>query len=343
MRSTAAWRRLLKRLRLYETDGGADWVQFEAPHSVAEIKRARKVVKGPFSAMKGQLPRALTLAEHKALGLNAAWYTFLPDQVLKDVLLVIFSEFKKKDMRAWDEFVSTHPDTPFTGGAKLPWDATGMTELSQVGSEVRAQAQAEIAKMRHLSGCFFCSCHFASIRGSRRRATSIKGKQMKIVVGASAGAASDLYARVVAQLFAETNSWKARDHRAKHAGRRLDDRGELCLQRCQTGRADAWRGDGADLFRPAASDVKKFSSTGRSSPGSARRRKTTSCFSSLGSAVQNAARFTQGDRCAALRRLGSRQHGILHPEIVGRSFRREAQHGYGLSRRCGCRPGGRKK
>ena len=27
----------LKRLRLYETDGGADWVQFEAPHSVNEI------------------------------------------------------------------------------------------------------------------------------------------------------------------------------------------------------------------------------------------------------------------------------------------------------------------
>ena len=30
----------LKRLRLYETDGRADWVQFEAPHSVNEIKRA---------------------------------------------------------------------------------------------------------------------------------------------------------------------------------------------------------------------------------------------------------------------------------------------------------------
>jgi 2-methylisocitrate lyase-like PEP mutase family enzyme len=71
----------LKRLRFYEKEGGVDWVQFEAPHSVAEIKRARKVVKGPFSVMKGQLPRALTLEEHKALKLNAAWYTFLPDLV----------------------------------------------------------------------------------------------------------------------------------------------------------------------------------------------------------------------------------------------------------------------
>ena len=57
--------------------------------------------------------------------------------------------------------------------------------------------------------------------------------------------------RVVAQSFAETNSGKAGDHRAEHARRRIDDRGELCLQRRQTGRAHARRGDGADLFRPA--------------------------------------------------------------------------------------------
>ena len=55
--------------------------------------------------MKGQLPRALTLAEHKALGLNAAWYTFLPDQVLKVSAWSFFQKFKKKDMRAWDEFM----------------------------------------------------------------------------------------------------------------------------------------------------------------------------------------------------------------------------------------------
>ena len=126
---------LLKRLRLYESIGGADWVQFESPHSIAEIKRARRIVRGPFSTMKGQLPRALTLAEHKALGLNAAWYTFLPDQVLKTSAWWFFQEFKKKDMRAWDEFVAAHTGTPFTGGAKLPWDATGMTELSKLESK----------------------------------------------------------------------------------------------------------------------------------------------------------------------------------------------------------------
>jgi 2,3-dimethylmalate lyase len=119
----------MKRLRLYEKEAGVDWVQFEAPHSVQEIKRARSVVKGPFSAMKGQLPRALTLEEHKSLKLNAAWYTFLPDQVLKTAAWSFFQEFQKKGMRAWDEFILANPDTPFTGGAKWNWDVTGMAEL----------------------------------------------------------------------------------------------------------------------------------------------------------------------------------------------------------------------
>jgi len=123
---------LLKRLRVYEKDGGVDWVQFEAPHSIAEIKRARSAVEGSFSAMKGQLPRALTLAEHKELGLNAAWYTFLPDQVLKIAAWRFLEAFKQKDMGAWYEFIDVNPDTPFTGGKALPWDATGMTQLTEL-------------------------------------------------------------------------------------------------------------------------------------------------------------------------------------------------------------------
>src|ERR1043166_205154 len=118
--------------RLNKKEAGVDWVQFEAPHSVGEIKRARKVVKGPFSAMKGQLPRALTLAEHESLRLNAAWYTFLPDQVLKVAAWSFFQEFRKKDMRAWDEFREQNPATPFTGGKSWNWDSTGMSELTRL-------------------------------------------------------------------------------------------------------------------------------------------------------------------------------------------------------------------
>src|ERR1044072_5023914 len=85
----------LKRLRLYEKEGGVDWVQFEEPHSVDEIKRARKVIRGAFAAMKGQLPKALTLAEHRVLRLTAAWYTFLPDQVLKASAWSFLQAFKR--------------------------------------------------------------------------------------------------------------------------------------------------------------------------------------------------------------------------------------------------------
>jgi 2,3-dimethylmalate lyase len=122
----------LKRLRLYETKAGVDWVQFEAPHSVQEIERARKAVKGPFSAMKGQLPRALTLEEHRALKLNAAWYTFLPDLVLKASSWSFLETFQDRGIGAWFEFLEKNPDTPFTGGKAWNWDATGMTELTKL-------------------------------------------------------------------------------------------------------------------------------------------------------------------------------------------------------------------
>jgi 2-methylisocitrate lyase-like PEP mutase family enzyme len=122
------------RLRLYEKEAGVDWVQFEAPHSVDEIKRARKAVKGPLSAMQGQLPSALSLEEHKALGLNAAWYTFLPDRVLKAYCWDFLERFQENGIGAWQQFQREHPDTPFTGGKKWDWDATGMTELTRLES-----------------------------------------------------------------------------------------------------------------------------------------------------------------------------------------------------------------
>src|SRR5215831_13804097 len=43
----------LRRLRAYESEAGVDWVQYESPHSEHEIRRARSVVSGPFSFMKG--------------------------------------------------------------------------------------------------------------------------------------------------------------------------------------------------------------------------------------------------------------------------------------------------
>src|SRR3954467_12656932 len=46
----------IERLRAYQDQGGVDWVQFESPHSVDEIKRARAAVKRTLSFMKGKMP-----------------------------------------------------------------------------------------------------------------------------------------------------------------------------------------------------------------------------------------------------------------------------------------------
>jgi 2-methylisocitrate lyase-like PEP mutase family enzyme len=138
---------LLRRLRLYETQGGVDWVQFESPHSVDEIKRARRVVKGPFSAMKGRLPRALTLKEHEEIGLNAAWYTFLPDLVLKTAAWSFFQDFKDKDMRAWDEFAVYRRRKAALGRNRHD-------RVEQVRSELRKEIETEIDE--HAKGIVDC-------------------------------------------------------------------------------------------------------------------------------------------------------------------------------------------
>jgi 2,3-dimethylmalate lyase len=61
-------------LLAYRDEAGVDWVQFESPHSVNEIRAARAAVTGPFSFMKGKLGRYLDLDEHLALGVTIAWY-----------------------------------------------------------------------------------------------------------------------------------------------------------------------------------------------------------------------------------------------------------------------------
>jgi 2-methylisocitrate lyase-like PEP mutase family enzyme len=87
---------LLNRLHLYETEGGADWVQFESPHSVDEVKQARAAVKGPFSVMRGKMAKTLNLEEHAALGLNAAWYTGWPSTVMMSAVREALAVYKEK-------------------------------------------------------------------------------------------------------------------------------------------------------------------------------------------------------------------------------------------------------
>jgi len=104
---------LLERLGVYLTAGGVDWVQFESPHSVDEIKQARAAVAGTLSVMQGKLPRPLGLSEHFALGLNVAWYTFLPDQVLKATSWEFLRELSQRGIEAWTDFQARHEGNPY--------------------------------------------------------------------------------------------------------------------------------------------------------------------------------------------------------------------------------------
>ena len=103
----------IKRLQTYRKDAGVDWVQLESPHSVEEIKRARAVVEGPFSFMKGKLPRYLGLDEHLALGINIAWYPGFTHEVMWAALADFMRDFNKRGIAAWEDFQASRKDRPY--------------------------------------------------------------------------------------------------------------------------------------------------------------------------------------------------------------------------------------
>ena len=103
----------LVRLKAYEHEAGVDWVQLESPHSTDEIRRARAVVQGPFSFMKGKLGRYLGLDEHLALGVNIAWYPGFTHHVTWAALFDFMQAFQVRGIAAWEEFVASRKERPY--------------------------------------------------------------------------------------------------------------------------------------------------------------------------------------------------------------------------------------
>jgi 2,3-dimethylmalate lyase len=103
----------LVRFKAYKEEAGVDWVQLESPHSIDEIARARAVVQGPFSFMKGKLPRYLGLDEHLALGVNIAWYPGFTHHVTWAALWDFMQEFNSRGITAWEDFVASREDRPY--------------------------------------------------------------------------------------------------------------------------------------------------------------------------------------------------------------------------------------
>ncbi len=103
----------IARLCAYREQAGVDWVQFESPHSVEEIRAARAAVAGPFSFMKGRLGRYLDLDEHLALGVTIAWYPGFSPHVTWAALWDFMTAFKSDGVKAWEAFVESRRDRPY--------------------------------------------------------------------------------------------------------------------------------------------------------------------------------------------------------------------------------------
>ena len=124
----------LQRLQAYEQVAGVDWVQFESPHSVDEIRQARAVVSGPFSFMRGKLPRYLNFAEHLDLGVHIAWYPAFTHEVTYAALWDFMQDFQGRDLGAWEAFESSREGRPYPHPRRL---AEGETSAKQRELEER--------------------------------------------------------------------------------------------------------------------------------------------------------------------------------------------------------------
>ena len=75
--------------------------------------------------------RPLSLPEHADLGLTIAWYTFLPDRVLKAAAWEFMQAFARDGLQAWQDFQTAHPDNPFARERGAP-DLLGLQRVYEL-------------------------------------------------------------------------------------------------------------------------------------------------------------------------------------------------------------------
>jgi 2-methylisocitrate lyase-like PEP mutase family enzyme len=122
----------IARLQAYREEAGVDWVQFESPHSVDEIRAARAAVTGPFSFMKGKLGRYLDLDEHLALGVTIAWHPGFTHHVTWAALWDFMTAFQSGGVKA---------GTPLSRAA-----AIGLTPYPKCRRMAKAARNSELSR-----------------------------------------------------------------------------------------------------------------------------------------------------------------------------------------------------
>jgi 2-methylisocitrate lyase-like PEP mutase family enzyme len=139
----------LARLTAYEREAGVDWVQLESPHSTEEIRRARQVVSGPLSFMRGKLGRYLSLEEHLALGVTIAWLPSFTHNVIWAAMSDFMADFSRRGVAAWDDFVARRASEPYIV-PELPPDGEGLEK--QRALEERYLSPEALEKYRRSVG-----------------------------------------------------------------------------------------------------------------------------------------------------------------------------------------------
>ncbi|MGA7264254.1 MAG: hypothetical protein WBX30_25665 [Stellaceae bacterium] len=139
----------IARLRAYREEAGVDWVQFESPHSIDEIRAARGAVRGPFSFMKGEARPLSRSRRALDLGVTIAWYPGFTHHVTWAALWDFMTAFQSDGVKAWDAFVEGPRDRPYPvpevpddgeGGAKQRAlvTATGFSTRTRMSARMRA-------------------------------------------------------------------------------------------------------------------------------------------------------------------------------------------------------------
>ena len=103
----------LRRMRMYRDVAHVDWVQFTAPRSIEDIRRAREVVEGPFSVMESHLPRPLDHAELLELGINLQWVPGITHLAAQVAVYELVHEYVQRGAVAVREFRQQHADNPY--------------------------------------------------------------------------------------------------------------------------------------------------------------------------------------------------------------------------------------
>jgi 2-methylisocitrate lyase-like PEP mutase family enzyme len=139
----------IQRLQAYEEVAGVDWVQLESPHSVEEIQRARAMVSGPFSFMRGKLPRYLSLEEHQQLGVYIAWFPAFTHEVMYAALWDFMQDFQARGLTAWEAFQASRQGRPYPHPLRLD---SGESVAMQRELEQRYYTPAMLEKYQRSPG-----------------------------------------------------------------------------------------------------------------------------------------------------------------------------------------------